>query len=304
MKHLFVALLCFLCWTQGWADSLPLNQFDKRFPALKEHNVFARFRVFSAPQQDEDGAYILGEYTSYNEGTFYYVLDGHLYMDFTSTLFHIMPMQPLPVLESFHFWPVTGDDYEDSFFPNAKVPPMDGRNFTLSCGDNSFVQFTKKIEPGKPGMENDIYYLITWTENGQTHTFSHEETFIYPLDAPPGRFAFCDGNILYFDGADVPSVRWDKARRGIFFYDLKNRRRGVYSATPYKQGEKKEFYSYNPIGIPGTDWMLYLKGNEENSVDVLEQVVVRKRLTQAQADQASWEYRLWRENHKKNTTNN
>lgn len=304
MKHLFVALLCSLCWVQGWADSLPLNQFDKRFPALKKHNVFGRFRVFSAPQQDKDGAYILGESTSYNEGTFYYILDGHLYIDFSGTLFHIMPMQPLPALEGFHFYPVTSNNYGNIFSPNAKVQEMNGQNFTLPCGDNSFVQFTEKIEPGKPpSMENIIYYLITWTENGKTHTFSHEETFIYPMDAPPGRFAFCDGNILYFDGADAPSVSWDKARRGIFFYDLKNRRRGVYSATPFEQGEKKEFYAYNPIGIPGTDWMLYLKENDESEKNSLEQVVVRKRLTQAQADKAAWEYRLWHENQKKNKTN-
>ena len=107
------------------------------------------------------------------------------------------------------------------------------------------------------------------------------------------------GYILYYDGFDdFPWPGRNKARRGIFFCDLQNHTRGAYAATPYETKEKSALYPYNPIGIPGTNWIFYLQDSDESPRK--SQLVVRPKLTPAQAEKAAQEYQKFIQSNTKN----
>ena len=87
MKNILIALFVLSIFPSTiFADPLPLNPYDKDNTKIKAP-VYSRLRPFYYPQKDKDGAYILAEATTYNEGTNYYIIDGHLYMEFISSSF-------------------------------------------------------------------------------------------------------------------------------------------------------------------------------------------------------------------------
>ena len=298
MKHLLVLFLLSISWLSGQADPLPTNQKDK--PKGTDPIVYSRLRAFNTPKQDENGAYVLGEFTYANEWTDYYVRENNLYIDWSGTLYlHLIPAEPLPILESFQLWHDDGSNFKKQFLKESSIPHLDGKDFSLSCGKNSSVEFIKQTQKGAPGEENDVFYKIIWYKDGKQHTFARGECPVPVIDFPPGQFAYCDENILYYDGFDdFPWPGRNKARRGIFFCDLKNHTRGVYAATPYEMKEKSALYPYNPIGIPGTNWIFYLQDSDGS--DYKSQLVVRPKLTQEQAEKAAREYQKFIQ---KNTTN-
>ena len=291
MKHLFALFLLSICWVSGQADPLPTNQEDK--PKGTETIVYSRFRAFNMPKPDENSAYVLGEFTYSNEWTNYFIRENNLYFAWSGTpYFHLIPAEPLPILESFQIWQDNYEEFEKQFLAEFAVPHLDGKNFSLPCGKNSSVEFIKQIKKGAPGEENDVFYQIIWHKDGKQHTFARKECPVPVIDFPPGQFAYCDKNILYYDGFDdFPWPGRNKARRGIFFCDLQNHTRGAYAATPYETKEKSALYPYNPIGIPGTNWIFYLQDSDESPRK--SQLVVRPKLTPTQAEKAVKEYQTF-----------
>lgn len=297
MKHLFTLFLLSVSWLSGQADPLPTNQEDT--PKGSKTVVYSRFRTFHMLKPDENGAYVLGEFTYPNEWTDYYVREDNLYFNCNGTFFHLTPAEPLPILESFYIWQDKDREFEQEFLRAFAIPHLDGSNFSLPCGKNSSVEFTEQIRENAPGEENDLFYKITWHQDGESHTFPREECPVPVIDFPPGQFAYCNNDILYYDGFDdFPWPGRNKARRGIFFCDLKNHTRGVYAATPYATEDKSALYPYNPIGIPGTNWIFYLQDSEH--VPYKSQLVIRPELTPEQAEKASKAYQLFIQQNTKN----
>ena len=277
MKKSFIALLFVSIFPlSAIADPLPLNQFDKADEKIKAP-VYARFRTFSYPKQDSDNAYILGEFTERNEGSNYYVVDNELFIDFGNLqLFHLIPNDPLPVLEQLQLWQSQPSDFAQNFLNQNEVHHTDGKNFMLSCGKNKFVKFIRS---------KTFYYQITWIDNDKEYPFNLEECPITVDYMTDRTFAYCDDNILYYDGDEFfLNIPKQQQVRGIFFCDLKNRRRGIYAA---RLNTDKDWVPYNPIGIPQTDWIFYAQTNANKHID---QLVVRPKLTQEQADKAAQEY--------------
>ena len=294
MKKLFITLFVLSIFPSTiFADPLPLNPYDQDNTKIKAP-VYSRFRPFYYPQKDKDGAYILAETTAYNEGTDYYIIDGHLYMEFISFFLYIPSTKALPKLEIIDFW-VDGEKYRDfrkQTLDKFRVHPNDGKNYSISCGKDKSVKFTKKIIPSTLGGESSSYYQVTWINNGTEYPFELEECPVDIDDLTEKYFSYCDDNILYYDRSEFykqdGKPKW---KAGIFFCDLKNRTRGIYAATI------DHTYPHNPMGLPGTDWIIYAKqfDDNEHKDQISNQLVVRKKLTQEQADIAAKEYQKWKE---------
>ncbi len=293
MKKLFIALFVVSIFPSAlFADPLPLNQYDEN-KKIKAP-VYSRFRPFYYPKKDRDGAYILAEATEYDEGISYYTIDGHLYMEFISPFLYIPSTEPLPQPEIIDFW-VDGEKYRDfrkQTLDQFRVHPNDGENHSISCGENKSVKFTEQIIPSTPGEESSSYYQVTWIDHGTEYPFTLEECPVDIDHLTEKYFSYCDDNILYYDGAEFykqdGKPKW---KMGIFFCDLKNRTRGIYASTI------DHTYPHNPRGIPGTDWIIYAKQfyDGEHKDQITNQLVVRKKLTQKQADKAVKEYQKWKE---------
>ena len=282
MKKLFIALLFVSIFPlSASADPLPLNQYDRNKKEIKAP-VYTRFRPFYYPQQDPDGAYILAEATAYNEGTSYYIIDENLYMSFEDFFLYIPSTKTLPQLEILDFW-VTGEEYRNfrkETLDKFRVHPTNATKFTLSCGPNKSVTFIPNTA---------LYSKVTWVDNGKEYPLTLRECPISTDYMTDRSFAYCDDNILYYDGdeffSDIPE---DQQVSGIFFCDLKNRTRGTYAVKPLN--DKERLWPYNPMGIPGTNWIIYAKESFDKRENALEQLVVRPKLTPKQADKAAKEY--------------
>ena len=293
MKKSFIALFVLSIFPYALlADPLPLNPYDKDNTKIKAP-VYSRLRPFYYPQKDKDGAYILAEATTYNEGTNYYIIDGHLYMEFISFFLYIPSTKTLPKPEIIDFW-VDGEKYLDfrkQTLDKFRVHPNDGENYSISCGKDKSVKFTKKIIPSTLGAESSSYYQVTWMDHDVEYPFTLEECPVDIDHMTEKYFSYCDNNILYYDRSEFylqdGKPKW---KAGIFFCDLKNRTRGIYASTI------NHTYPHNPMGIPGTDWIIYAKqfDDGEHKDQITNQLVVRKKLTQEQADIAVKEYQEWK----------
>lgn len=282
MKRLFIALFVLSMFPSAiLADPLPLNQYDKDNKKIKA-SVYSRFRPFYYPKKDSDGAFVLGEVTAYNEGTDYYIIDGHLYMTFVSFSLYIPSTKTLPRPEIIDFggYGEKHTDFREQTLDKFRVQPVDGKTFTLSCGGNKSVRFTYK---------QSVYSTVTWIDDGKEYPFTLEECPIGTDYMTYRTFAYCDNNILYYDGdEDLSNIPKDKRISGIFFCDLKNRTRGAYAVK--LRADHDVLWPYNPMGIPGTNWIVYTKESHDEKENAIEQLVVRAKLTQEQADKAAKEY--------------
>lgn len=293
MKKLFIALFVLSIFPYALlADPLPLNQYDKDTKKIKTP-ASSRYRPFYYPQKDKDSAFVLAEATEYDEGTNYYIIDGHLYMEFINFFLYIPSTKTLPKPEIIDFW-VDGEKYLDfrkQTLDKFRVHPNDGENYSISCGKDKSVKFTKKIIPSTLGGESSSYYQVTWMDHDVEYPFTLEECPVDIDHMTEKYFSYCDNNILYYDRSEFykqdGKPKW---KAGIFFCDLKNRTRGIYASTI------NHTYPHNPMGIPGTDWIIYTKqfDDGEHQDQITNQLVVRKKLTQEQADIAVKEYQEWK----------
>ncbi len=296
MKKLFIALFVVSVFPSAlFADPLPLNGFDVRHDKIKAP-VYSRLRLSYYPQKDENGAYTLAELTTDNEGTEYYLIDGHLYMDFVGFTLYIPSTKTLPRPEIIDFWEYDNayQNFYEKTLRNFRVHPTNATQFTLSCGNGKSVLFIPQTE---------LYSKITWIDDGHEHPFTLEECPVSTDYQTSRSFAYCDDNILYYDGDEnLSGVPADKRVSGIFFCDLKNRTRGAYAVSPVV--DKNDLWPYNPMGVPGTDWIIYAKqfDDGEHKDQITNQLVVRKKLTQKQADKAAKEYQKRLKSFKKENT--
>ena len=272
------------------ADPLPLSSFDEDNKKIKAP-VSARFRPFYYPKKDNDGAYIFAEVPRYNEGTEYYMIDGYLYMNLLDFFLYIPSTKTLPQIEIIDFWQYNNayQDFRKQTLDKFRVHPINGETFTLSCGNNKYVKFTH---------EHDFYSKVTWIDNGKEYPFTLKECPVFTDYMTDRSFAYCDDHILYYDGdeffLDIPK---EQQVSGIFFCDLKNRTRGIYAAINVT--DKTNLWPYNPMGVPNTNWIIYLKTTSDKQENSIEQLVARPKLTQEQADKAAKEYQDRLESFKK-----
>lgn len=293
MKKSFIALFVLSIFPSTiFTDPLPLNGFDENQNKIKAP-VYSRFRPFYYPQKDKDGAYILAEATADNEGTEYYLIDGYLYMNFVDFSLYIPSTKTLPKPEIIDFLEYNNayQNFREKTLKNFQIHPTNATKFTLSCGLGKSVVFMP---------QTDLYSKVTWIDNGKKYPFTLEECPIFTDYQTNRSFAYCDNNILYYDGDEnLVGVPKDERVSGIFFCDLKNRTRGTYAVSPI--ADKNDLWPYNPMGIPGTDWIIYAKqfDDNEHKDQISNQLVIRKKLTQEQADKAAKEYQDRLESFKK-----
>lgn len=285
MKY-FLFLFCLFAYTvNGHADTLPVNAGDRKNEGLK-HPVYARLTIFNNPQPEANGAIPLAQFSNGNEETSYFIKGKDLYINVGNmALFRVRTDAPVPQLEQFLFINDSADDFAEESLKPYQVPNTDGRSpLTLYCSPDKSKKVVLRRACGVSfhGEASDCFYLVTFYDNGKERRFTRRDCPVRSLDAPPGLFAYCGNDTLYYDGYEYPKKN-NVEGNGIYFCDLKRNIRGPFAVEEKGNGGLSP---YNPVGIPGTGYILYLEEGPNHS---LTRMMVRPELTPRQAKKLAFE---------------
>lgn len=114
-------------------------------------------------------------------------------------------------------------------------------------------------------------YLHAWyvdEAKGLRRELKSKEMKMPNRSPAPGNTAYCDGKYFYFTADRLEDKARGGCMRGIWVYDLTDDMIYEFLADPFVYNGKNGFRSYaqDPVGIPGTDYIFYLRRSwgEEN----------------------------------------